>query len=232
MVKELISKRQKLKNLHIFYPTYKPGKHSKVTSNDIIFDSNMTMTDNISQKLSLYFNLFPSKDINLSIPDHLVKQKYKKRVIINPTSSDQSRNWSKNKYIHLSKKLRNKGFDPIFCVSPSERPYWLDVLNKGFDLPLFLDLKSLSSYIYESSYFIGNESGLSHIASYFDIPSVVISNDEKRMKMWQPGWKTAKVVLPPKMVPNIKYFRIKEKYWQSFILVKKVFQTFCQLKHT
>jgi heptosyltransferase III len=229
IVKDIKTNRHTLNNLHICYPTYRQSKHGDITSNDIIFDNNRPMVDNVCHKLSNHFNLFPSKDINLAIPDHLIRHKHKNRVIIHPTSTEKNRMWSYKKYIALSRKLRNLGYNPIFCVSPNERKDWLEVQNMGFDLPLFPTLSDLFSYIYESSYFIGNISGLAHIASYMKIPSIIVCGDAKHMKLWQPGWLLASIILPNRLLPNIKYLRLREKHWQYFLSVKKVYNKFCQI---
>lgn len=173
-------------------------------------------------------------DTGIVIPKNLIHKKYPKRVIIHPTSSDIKRCWGKNKFIKLAKKLKNKGFKCVISVEPDERKNWLFVQNLGFDLPLLYSLSDLASYIYESSFLIGNESLAIHLASLFQIDHIMIAKSKKVTKKWQGGWLKTSIISPSSWIINLKGLRLREKYFQKFISVRKVLKSFslttCKLK--
>ncbi len=230
--KDFIQLRDKnfLKTLSIFYFTYKESKHPPLSDLDIVFNKEKNVADNLSEASGrLLKSTIYSKDIGLNIPSYLQHKKFSNRVVIHPTSGSNFKNWHKSKYIKLAVKLQKKGFSPSICLSPKEREDWFDVYKYAIDLPLFNNLTDLATYIYESGYFIGNDSVQGHIASYFNIPSIILANNKNNMKLWQPGWKKAKIIYPPSWIPNIKHLRLRDNKWQHFISVRKVLRSFQKL---
>jgi heptosyltransferase-3 len=223
-----INRLKNKKKLHILYPSYHPQKNFPLTANDFVFNKAKTMVKNISLASEKLFQSPYDENIGIQIPSYLQKGKYINRVIIHPTSGDKKKNWHKNKFVRLAMKLRSDGLNPVFCTSLSERKEWLFVKRLHFDLPLIVNLQDLASYLYESSYFIGNDSGPGHLASYFQMPSIIVTLGNNNMKLWQPGWKHAELVSPSSWVPNVKYCRLRERKWQYFVTVNQVYQTFME----
>ena len=223
-------------NLCIFYPGYKFSKHGKLENNDFSFDPNISMVENVDISCRKLFNYSINKnnkknkknknDIGIIIPKNLKHKKYKKRVVIHPTSGDVKKNWPKKKYIKLANKLEKEGFEPHFILREKEKDY---IAEKNVNKTIFSFVSELAAFIYESSFFIGNDSGPGHLASYFSIPSIIIANDKKRMLLWQPGWKKANIITPPTFIPNIKGLRFRENKWDFFISSNKVLKTFFKI---
>ena len=90
-----------------------------------------------------------------------------------------------------------RGFSVSFSVSPKEHAEWLFVKKKGIDLPYFRSLSETAAYLYESGFFIGNDSGLGHLASNLGIPTVTVAGKASSIKLWRPDWHIGKVVAPP-----------------------------------
>lgn len=147
-------------------------------------------------------------------------KKWCKRIVLHPESKQESKNWPAKKYIKLAKKLKKNGFDPVFSVSPSEREAWETLLKGQFELPNFKSVSDLCSFIYESGYFIGNDSGPGHLASCLGIPTLTIL--KKKDYIWRPGWSDAKTIAPP-----IKIKIGKTKHWKIFLSVNRVYRAFC-----
>ena len=219
-----------LPNLIVFYHQYQESKHGDVNAADFAFDYTKSAVENISFAVQKMRNLSsPPKEIGLQIPSGLVHKKYPKRVVIHPTSSHTRKNWLPSKFISLAKKLRAKGFQPVFTVSKKERPDWVFLQEMGIDVPLLLSLDELAQKIYESGFFIGNDSGPSHLASYMQIPLITIAPLHSGTYHWKPGWLEGPVIVPPSWTPNLKGLRLKQTNWQHFITVKKVIKTFDKL---
>ena len=225
---DLFRKREEsaLPQIKFLFPTQSP----LFKKGDILFNPKVPIATNLAHACTTLFQSDFSKANDLSLPSSAIHKKYPKRVVIHPTSNDRKRNWMPASFLKLSKLLTEKGFDPIFCVAPHERHQWEKRVQ---NLPVFASLKEIAHYIYESHFFIGNDSGLGHLASNLGIETVTISGNPKRVRMWRPDWAYGKVVTLPYPLPNFKgiNFPLRENYWPYFISSKKVFNTFTELAY-
>ncbi|MGE0669435.1 MAG: glycosyltransferase family 9 protein [Parachlamydiales bacterium] len=231
-IKKLIAafRGQSSERLSIFYPTYSQAKHGIKHRMDKVFDPDRPMAENIGEAIANLLNKGdPSKNNGITPPLPLKHRGHPHRIIIHPTSRVPSKNWSSHKFLNLAKQLKDRGYDPHFCVSPAERPQWENALQFGCSLPHFSNLSELAAFIFESGFHIGNDSLLGHLASNLNIPTLIIADDEKRMRLWRPGWQSGEVVLPPQWIPNPRIFRWKKNHWQRLISVRKVFKKFNKL---
>jgi heptosyltransferase III len=212
--------------LSIFYPSYSSTKHAPLSPFDQAFLPHLCMADNIERAIAQLAGIPSTKDNGIMPPATLVHRKAAQRVVIHPTSRVLEKNWLPERFCTLAEKLKDKGYTPVFSVSPSEKKDWSWVEDKGFALPELPTLSSLAALIYESGYVIGNDSLAGHLASNLNIPALIIANDPKRMRLWQPGWHPAQCVFPPSWVPNIKFLRLREKKWQHFVSVRAALSAF------
>lgn len=223
--KHLIELRseKKLPQLAVFYPSYKESKHGPLHPQDYVFNSELSMAENIAKAISKLLNLAGvSKNNGMSPLQHLTHRKYKNRVVIHPSSSSEEKNWPKKKFIALKEKLIKKGFDVVIATSPKERQSWSEHLKT--DIPLLSTLSDLAELIYESGYVIGNDSLACHLASNLQIPSLIVADDESRMKLWRPGWLRAEVITPSSFW--LRLFWFKKRHWTRLISVSDVFKRF------
>ncbi|MFY7843377.1 MAG: glycosyltransferase family 9 protein [Rhabdochlamydiaceae bacterium] len=160
----------------------------------------------------------------LLIPPSIHINKDPLRVIIHPTSSKASKNWLKSRFIKLRCSLKERGFNPVFVVSPREYPDWKD--EEALTFP---SLNELATFVAGSGYMVGNDSGIGHLASNLGLPTLTICRRESYAKFWAPSWSRGKVIYPSNMIPNIKKLRIRDNYWAHFISQKKVLKTFMNL---
>lgn len=199
--------RQK-KEVYTFYGSHKVSKHGPLRSGfDFVSDGNRTMVGNIVAALKDLFGIEASSDNGMRAPMGLVHRRFQKRVAIHTTSGNPSRNWPEEKFARFAEWASAKGLEPVF-------------------LPHFKSLEELCSYIYESGYFLGNDSGPGHIASRLKIRNLIIGREEKHMRHWRPGWGFGEIITPPKWVPNWKGFRLRENQWKRFISIKSVINKF------
>ena len=227
--------------LTIIYFRYNKSKFPPLSNLDIFLDDDLPIAQSLAKNFKNFLNKYLDKKekildeailesstlhTGIVIPKNLTHKKYPKRVIIQPSSTDVNKCWSKHKFICLANKLKNKGFKCVISVEPKERKNWLFVHDLGLDLPLFCSISDLASYIYESSYLIGNDSLAIHLASLFKIDHIMIAKNKKITKKWQGGWLKTKIISSPSWVVNLKGLRLREKYFQKFISIKKVLKTF------
>ncbi|NGX56415.1 MAG: hypothetical protein K1060chlam5_00654 [Candidatus Anoxychlamydiales bacterium] len=224
-----IRDRKSLQNIHFIYFTHKESKHGKLSNLDIKLDPNSTMLNGLCKELKSHFNLKKEeKEIGIKIPKNSKYKKHKKRVIIYSSSKSLYKKYPLKKFIKIAKKLKLRGYQVSFCVPIEERKKYLEVLQLGFDLPAMFLISDFAMYLHESSYFIGNDSFASHLASYLKIPSIVISSNIDKVKRWKPSWNESKIVTPPSYLFNFKYLPIKDKYWQMFVTTNKILKSFNQ----
>ncbi len=217
--KEIRSFRNEGLDLYIIYTNYRFSKHGPLLiGRDYPVDETKPLVYNVCKAL---FELFQIKATtqNCLIPklalDH---RKYEKRVIIHPTSTREDKNWLKRRFIKLANRLEKLGFEPQFIVAPEERADWPNSLSST-------TLEELVAIIYEAGFFIGNDSGPVHLASYYQIPHLVICQG-RQMPLWSPGWGKPEIIQPPQWIPNIKGMRLRQDKWKYFISSGSVLRRF------
>lgn len=225
VAREITQLRKSCLPIYIFYPTYRSSKHDPMVSGfDFAFDTDQTMVDNIIRGTQALFGSKVSRHNGLIPPPHLLYRKFPRKVMIHPVSGQEEKNWPKPKFLRLASLLKNEGFEPVFALSRKEKIGWQDIASPGFST-----LESLASTMYECGFFIGNDSGPGHLASYLSIPHLIIASQKQNMRLWRPGWYRGELVLPPDWIPNFKPLKIREQYWKKLITIKSVFQQFKSL---
>ena len=159
-------------------------------------------------------------------PSGVALHKYARRVVIHPTSSREGKNWSKDKYVQLVSLLQNKGFDPVFLLTEEESQAWEDT---DVVKAVCQDLGEMAALVAESSYMIGNDSGIGHLASCLNIPTVTICRNKMTARFWRPSWAEGRVCCPPSWIPNMKMLRLRDKYWQKWIAPSTVLRGFLEI---
>lgn len=219
-----LRRESRIDNLLVFFS--KPSK--EYLEQDFMFNSSLSMVQNIAQaSANLLGNEFIKKDNGIYISANHIYKRYPSRILFHPTSANEQKNWPIHKYLRLANYIEEQGYFPQFIMSAQEKIYYQDKI-KDFPIVAFDSLLEASHYIYESGFFIGNDSGLGHLASNMQIPTLTIAGNAKQIQLWRPDWSEGKIVNPPFLLPNFKglKFAIRDKYWQKFISVKHVLKAF------
>jgi heptosyltransferase III len=100
-----------------------------------------------------------------------------KKIFIHPGSGSLLKNWPIRNFLKLEKMLSNDGFEPIFLLGPAEDSIAETILRNGLPdeqvLKLFDSVK-LVDILKTGGAFIGNDSGVSHVAAFIGLPTLVI----------------------------------------------------------
>src|ERR1700722_9110644 len=207
------------------------GEHSRMAMSD-----EEDRSGKVAASQNFYFSseysislVSASKANGISPPVGLAHRSNKTQVVIHPTSRIPAKNWRPQGFFEVARKLKEKGFHPLFCVAPMEQQAWKIVEAQGFPLAQLSTLADLAKTLHKSGFVIGNDSLIGHLGSNLGIPTLIIANDEKRMRLWRPGWHPGRLVLPPSYLPNWKYIRL---HWQQFIRPRDVLKSFDELVHT
>jgi hypothetical protein len=145
-----------------------------------------------------------------TVPEGLHFRKHMKRVVIHSGSSKPSRSWPQESFLKLADHIKEKGFDPVV-------------------IPTFPTLDEMARFIYESGYFVGNDSGPGHLASAIGIPTITFCRGKKLAKMWAPSFGKNIPLFPNTMIPNISGFRFRDRYWKELITVGMARRAFARL---
>ncbi len=196
------------------YPYWEEGR----------FDGRNTFADNLvtfcQNRLKIPGAI---KGNGIQIPAGIIARRYPKRVVIHPTSSRPGKNWPRTKFLKLIEKLKQLGYEPVLIVSPQEKKDWPEA-------PLFSSLDAMARFVCESGYMIGNDSGIGHLASCLGVPTLSLFKNERSADFWRPAFAPGVVCLPQGWLPNIKWFRWRDKYWHWHLSVDKVLEGFTQFQ--
>lgn len=196
---------------------------------DTLINPDLPMSESLRIFCEQVLHLSKSTRSNGFIPpSELQYRSHSKRVVIHPTSSRPGKNWTKEKYFELAHELQKKSYEPVWMIGPKERKEWADQ-KTGIEMPEFANLDMLAGYIYESAFLIGNDSGMGHLASFLEIPTLTITRRRALARLWRPSFTTGIVVTPNPWIPNISGFRLRDRHWQKFISTKKVMRGFEKL---
>ncbi len=209
-------------------------------SQDFIFEGKCSLVENIINATKKILNCAKiTKENGILSFEPSSKHQHPKRVVIHPTSSDPQRNWKASQYLALAIKLKYQGFDPCFVMTAKEKLSWSHPLAQQFPIFLQDNLLDTAKLLHSSGFFIGNDSGIGHLASNLGIPTLTISGNPKRVARWRPSFSAGAIVTPPFNLPNFKglvfrHFdgRFRDKYWHYFLTVGKVVKRFNQLVNT
>lgn len=165
-------------------------------------------------------------DNGMTSPGGLQHRHYRQRVVIHPEASTDEKRWSRTQFIRLAHRLRARGFDVQFVIGPKERVRWADLDKEGIASPQFDSLHALAAWIYESGWFIGNDSGVGHLASNLGLPTISLFRRRGVAERWRPAWGQATVLLSWQWVPTSF---LKERFWRETLTCRKVLSTFAKL---
>ena len=233
LVEALKKKKKECKKFSFIYAAYNPQRHDSLTQGDFVCDPRLPLVESLKIMGEKFFHLKnASKETGIKIPNNITFQKYPRRILIHPTSTCQIRTWHKERYLKFAYYLQEIGFSVSFIMSSQERDEWTNNIPRGFAIPFLKNLDDLAKYTYESRALIGNDSGPAHLASLMGLKTLIITNDPKRLVLWQPGWEKAQLIFPPKWVPNFKFLRLKINHWQIFTSVGRVVKGFKKIQNS
>ena len=145
-------------------------KNFKINSNN-----EYELLDEIISQLNLNMNKSPK------IENVLYKKKIdEKFIVISPFSSIPAKSWGINNYLLLAEKLSD--YCKIYFIGTKEQFYILkDQAIKNQRIKNIcgqLELEDIPSFMSNAKLFIGNDSGLTHLALFLKIPLIAIIGGE------------------------------------------------------
>jgi len=118
-------------------------------------------------------------------------EKSEQFAVIHPTAAFDTKQWATDKFARVAEELPARGLTPVAIVSSKEEPI-LESLIEQTSVRLIglsnLSLPEVAALASRSRLFIGNDSGIAHIAAAVAAPCVVIFGSSNRAH-WRP-WTT------------------------------------------
>ena len=100
-------------------------------------------------------------------------ENYRNGIVIHPGSGSQMKNWPLARYLRVAEKVTTK---TTFILGPAEIECGMkkDISSGRFHIVCPGDIEELYRLISGASLYIGNDSGVSHLAAWCGIPAVVL----------------------------------------------------------
>jgi ADP-heptose:LPS heptosyltransferase len=92
---------------------------------------------------------------------------------------------------------------------------------------LVRQLVEVAAWIAESGFFIGNDSGLGHLASALGVPTPSLFMRRGLALTWRPNWGRGAIVLPHNLFVG---GALKERFWKQALRASRVMHSFERLK--
>jgi heptosyltransferase-3 len=162
-------------------------------------------------------------DNGITLPPTLRHRRYIRRIAIHPEASTEDKRWLPGRFVKLARRLRARGYDVNFVIAPHERDRWHELEERDIPAPEFETPHELACWLFQSGWFIGNDSGVGHLASNLNIPTISLFRRRRASERWRPAWGSVNVVLPWQWVPTA---RLKEKFWRQTLTCSRVMSAF------
>jgi heptosyltransferase-3 len=118
-------------------------------------------------------------------------------AVIHPAAAFATKQWATDKFGQVAEHLKSLGLGVVVIASPSERSI-VDELKKYSAVPVeaFTDLSlpEVTALLARARLFVGNDSGIAHMAAAVETPSVVIFGSSN-IAHWRPWAKQAAEVV-------------------------------------
>lgn len=146
-------------------------------------------------------------------PEVPVEQNPDGAIIFHPGSGGESKCWPRERFLDLATRLKRNGILPTFILGEAEQERWgrelIESLKDDFPWYLHMGLFELSEKMRRGRLYLGNDSGVSHLAGAIGVPSIVLfgpSND----KQWRPRGPAVKILRSQSDPANLETLTVDE----------------------
>lgn len=124
-----------------------------------------------------------------------------KSVCIHPGSGSSFKNWPIERYVTLSKRLFQNGHSVGWILGPAEKNLMKVLIQNHVNKKNIIQtnhIQTIMHYIKLSDHFVGNDSGISHLAAYIGADTTVIFGPSD-VRRWRPIGNCVKTI--PDKIP-------------------------------
>ena len=115
------------------------------------------------------------------------------QILIHPGAGSTLKRWPISDFLEVAAKLEEDGMKPEFVLGPAEEDLAEILANSDRIVHRLSDLLALAELLKSAAGYIGNDSGVSHLAAFLGLPITVIfgPTDPKR---WAPVGRSVSIV--------------------------------------
>jgi ADP-heptose:LPS heptosyltransferase len=117
------------------------------------------------------------------------------KIIIHPGSGSIRKRWPLTNFLDLSDGLEKRGLQPQFVCGPAEPDLIEEIRKQDRQVHTFSKLTDLVDWFETAGGYIGNDSGVSQLAAFLGLPSVVIFGPADPAR-WKPLGPRVQIVQP------------------------------------
>ncbi len=117
------------------------------------------------------------------------------KIIIHPGAGSKRKRWPLVKFFKLTDVLEKRGWRPQFVCGPAEPDLIAEIRNQNRQVHQFSELTDLVAGLESAGGYIGNDSGVSHLAAFLGLASVVIFGPADPAR-WRPLGPRVQIVCP------------------------------------
>lgn len=126
-------------------------------------------------------------------------------TLLHPGSGSPSKNWPMEKFIELGRELSDLGHRVMWIRGPAEPEFPAGIpSDQVLDRP---SLQALAATLEQSRLYVGNDSGVSHLAAAVGTPSIVLFGPTSAM-VWRPDGPSVRTVIAERT--EISNLRVEE----------------------
>ena len=118
-------------------------------------------------------------------------------ILIHPGAGSRRKRWAVDNFIAVAGAIREmKGGQAVFLLGPAESdllPFVKKRVEGKFQIRPIQDLCEVMTFMKTAACFIGNDSGLAHLAAVMGVPTVAIFGPSSP-KRWRPLGKAVKIL--------------------------------------
>jgi ADP-heptose:LPS heptosyltransferase len=115
------------------------------------------------------------------------------KICIHPGSGSPKKNWPLPNFIKICEVLKSNGKKPEFILGPAEGEFTNALRGSEWILHSISDLVELAALLKTAGGFIGNDSGVSHLAGFLGLPTVAVFGPSDPLR-WRPAGRAVESV--------------------------------------
>ena len=131
-------------------------------------------------------------------PDRRSPQYDPLKIILHPGSGSFKKFWPVSSFIKTASFLRSKGKQTVFILGPAEHSMADVLLQKDghrSNIHMTDSLTQLTSILRTAGGFVGNDSGVSHLAAFLGLPTAVVFGPSDPA-IWRPIGRSVNILRP------------------------------------
>ena len=117
------------------------------------------------------------------------------KIIIHPGSGSIRKRWPLAQFLKLADVLKKRGLRPQFICGPAESDLMDKLQNQNRNVRNLSELTELVDLLQSAGGYVGNDSGVSHLAAFLGLPTAVIFGPADPVR-WKPLGPSVQIVHP------------------------------------